>query len=216
MRGLVPVGLGTLGLYVGVGVFCDAVVGTTLVVLTALLGTVAYVLVDRRLTRSAPRFLGKFAVVCLGFLALEVSLLIFFPGLHGALRDATAQIVARLLNWGGADYHVSGAIIWLENDPIATDVSVACLGGVLFWVYFALVLAPSDPTPWQRLIGLALGVGAILLFNVLRITLSIHLQHANGLDVHDYFYLVNMVFVLLVWVGWLIVVQRRASHGQGE
>ena len=71
------------------------------------------------------------------------------------------------------------------------------------WVYVALVLAEFRATPRQRLVGILIGLAILAVFNFLRITLSIYVEWWSGVNIHDYFYVFNMVFVLLVWWVWL-------------
>ena len=112
---------------------------------------------------------------------------------------------------GGAEYSLSGPIIMLQNPSYASDITVGCLGGALFWVYIALVLAVPGATWRQRLTGIGAGLAILLGFNIFRITLSIYLGWLTGVHVHDYFYVFNMVFVLLVWAGWIRTLKPRAE-----
>jgi len=80
---------------------------------------------------------------------------------------------------------------------------------VLFWAYIALVLVEFKAMPKQRLIGIFAGLAILLAFDFFRMTLSIYLEWRTGVYVHDYFYLFNMVFVLLLWAIWLRTLRRR-------
>ena len=115
------------------------------------------------------------------------------------------------MGWAGVSYSVSDSFITVQDPTITYDIDVACLGGVLFWAYIALVLAEFKATRKQRLVGVLIGVAIILGFNFFRITLSIYLEWLTGVYVHDYFYLFNMVFVLLLWAIWLRTLRRRRA-----
>ena len=86
---------------------------------------------------------------------------------------------------------------------IVFKIDVACLGGLLFWAYMALVLAEPRATLRQRLVGLGMGLVGLIVFNLFRISISVYLEWRTGVNVHNYFYLFNMVFVLLLWAGWV-------------
>ncbi len=144
-------------------------------------------------------------------IGLEMAILYFFPSVHNTLRHATASFVGWILGLAGVGHSVSGPIVTIirVNDTLLTfDISAACLGGILFWAYIALVLAESGVTRRQRLIGLIAGLLILVAFNLFRITISIYLEWRTGVNVHDYFYLFNMVFVLLVWAGWLRILKK--------
>jgi len=91
----------------------------------------------------------------------------------------------------------------MHNPYLAFDVTAACLGGELFWTYAALVMAETSANNKQRLKGILIGLGILIVFNFFRITLSIYVEWATGFRVHTLFYFFNMVFVLLVWMRWL-------------
>jgi hypothetical protein len=64
-------------------------------------------------------------------------------------------------------------------------------------------VAEARATGRQRLIGVSIGLLGLLVFNLFRIFISIYLEWRTGVNVHNYFYLINMVFVLLLWAGWV-------------
>jgi exosortase/archaeosortase family protein len=105
----------------------------------------------------------------------------------------------------------------IDPDPprpaIAFEIDVACLGGILFWSYVALVLAEPVATRRQRLLGLGAGLLVLIAFNLFRITTSIYVEGSSGVNIHDYFYFFNMAFVLCVWAIWLRIIRpkRRAT-----
>lgn len=203
------IGLGILALFIGL---CLAFRGIAYIILIGGFATVAYLISVRKVKHSFLGFLARYGTVLLAFLFVEAALLTFFPALHTTLRNLAAAMVGAVLNLGGAEYSVSGPIIRLPSPALAYDISVGCLGGALFWIYIALVLATPGATSRQRLTGTFAGLAILFSFNLFRITLSIYLEQATGVYVHGYFYLFNMVFVLLVWAGWLWTLKPRRPH----
>lgn len=155
--------------------------------------------------RKADRLIGFMSryVVVFGFLlGLESCVLWLLPSVHLMFRDAVAVIVGGMLELAGADASVTGPLISIGALPTVFDITVACLGGVLFWVYLALVLAEPRVPGKQRLEGILVGLAILSAFNMFRIVISVYLEGSTGVPVHDYFYVVNMLVVLLVWAGW--------------
>jgi exosortase/archaeosortase family protein len=182
-----------------------------ILVLAAGFGTAGYFIAVRRFRQPFIGFLVRYVVSFLSLILLEMALLYLVPSFHSAMRNLTATLVGGILGWVGVSHSVSGSVITLQNPFLTFDVEVACLGGVLFWVYIALVVAEFKATRKQRLVGIFVGLAILLGFNFFRITLSIYLEWRTGVYVHDYFYLFNMVFVLLVWAGWLRTLRRRRA-----
>ncbi len=205
------IGLGVLALFIGLCLMSRVITGITFLILIVGFATAAYLIGARRVKQSFLGFLARYGTVFLAFIFLERALVRFFPAFHNAMRNLTARIVGGILNLGGAECYVSGPIIGLENPSLTSDISVGCLGGTLFYVYIALVLAAPGATSRQRLTGICAGLAILLGFNIFRITLSIYLEWLTGVYVHDYFYIFNMVFVLLIWAGWLRILKPRAE-----
>jgi len=182
-----------------------------ILVIAAGFGTVGYFIAARRFRQPFMSFLVRYGIGFLFLILLEVAFLYLLPSFHSAIRNLTATLVGGVLGWAGVSYTVSDSFVTVHDPTITYDVDVACLGGVLFWAYIALVLAEFKATPKQRLIGIFAGVAILLAFNFFRITLSIYLEWRTGVYVHDYFYLFNMVFVLLVWAIWLRTLRRRRA-----
>jgi exosortase/archaeosortase family protein len=104
---------------------------------------------------------------------------------------------------------VSGSTLTLQDPAVAFEINAACLGGILFWSYVALVLAEAALTRRQRLLGLGAGLLVLVAFNLFRITTSIYVEWSTGVNIHDYFYFFNMVFVLCVWAIWLRIIRPK-------
>jgi exosortase/archaeosortase family protein len=189
-----------------------AAVLAVLIGLIAGFGAVGYFVAARRIKQPFLRFLIRYAAVFLLLIGLEVGVAYFLPSVHNALRDATASFVGWILGLVGVGHSVAGPEITVNDPNLTFDVTMACLGGVLFWVYSGLVLAEANITRRQRLIGLAVGLAVLVAFNLFRITISIYLEWRTGVNVHNYFYLFNMVFVLLVWAVWVRTLKPPAAE----
>lgn len=123
-----------------------------------------------------------------------------------------ATLVGYVLYLFHINYSISGATITLQNPFLVFNIDAACLGTMLLWVYAALVLAETKASDKQRIRGILIGFVILLAFNFFRITLSIYLEWLTNIRVHDYFWYFNMVFVLVVWLGWLWSLKRRPTR----
>jgi exosortase/archaeosortase family protein len=173
---------------------------------------VASRIATRRIRRPFFAFLARFAIVFFVLFCLEF--VVFYdlaPSLYAKVQAFTAASVGGALSLAGAVHSISGSTIMLSNPSLNFDITVGCLGGELFWTYVALVLAETTATNRQRILGIIIGLGVLALFNFIRITLSIYLEWRTGFRVHDIFYLINTIFVLLVWVVWLRTLKSRTT-----
>ncbi|MCX5995926.1 MAG: archaeosortase/exosortase family protein [Chloroflexi bacterium] len=186
----------------------------TTVILTVF-AVICYFIARRRLKQPVIVFLGRFVLFFSSFLFLELVALASWPSLFHAIQSRTATFVGGILSFAGMDQSVSGWTLVLQNHSLSFDIGWGCLGGELFWTYIALVLAETTATDKQRLVGILVGLAILLAFNFFRITLSIYLEGQTGFDVHSLFYIFNMIFVLLVWFGWLWTIRRRPARFAG-
>ena len=178
------------------------VAGLIIAALIAGFATAGYFIATRRARRPFVGFIIRYAAVFLSLLLLEAVFLWLAPSVHAGMQHLTAVVVGWAEGLAGADNSVSGS-----TSP------VACLGGILFWSYVALVLAEPAVTRRQRLLGLGAGLLVLVAFNLFRIATSIYVEWSTGVNIHDYFYFFNMVFVLCVWAIWLRIIRpkRRAA-----
>ena len=169
--------------------------------------------IDGRAKRPA-RLLGfliRYVLVFGLLLGLESFTLWLFPSVHQTLRDSVADIVGGIMHLAGTDALVAGSVISIGSPATVFDISAACLGGLLLWVYLALVIAEPRASRRQRLKGILVGLAILFAFNIFRIATSVHFEGTKGLHVHDWFYLVNMIVVLVVWAGWVRTLKKAAS-----
>jgi exosortase/archaeosortase family protein len=188
-----------------------AVVLVVIIGIIAGFGTISYVIAGRGIKRPFLRYIIRYGIVFLLFLALEAIILGLAPSVHRTLQHLTAVVVGRTLGLASVDNLVSGSTITVQEPLLIFQIDAACLGGLLFWAYIALVLAEPNATSKQRLVGLGLGMASLLVFNLFRIFISIYTEWRTGVNVHNYFYLFNMVFVLLVWTGWARTLKRKPA-----
>lgn len=180
--------------------------------LIALFGAPGYYIASRRFKQPLVRFLVRYGVSFLCLTGLEMGIIWLVPSVHGTIQHLTAAFVGWTLTHAGVDTSVSGSLITTSNPTVAYTIDVACLGGVLFWAYLALVMAEFKATLRQRLLGVAAGTIILVCFNLFRITISVYIDWRTGVYVHDYFYLFNMVFVLLLWAGWVWTLKLRPAR----
>ena len=175
-------------------------------------GTIGYIIAGRSIKRPFLRYIVRYAIAFLLFLSLEAIILWLAPSVHRMLQHLTAAIVGQTLELASVHNLVSGSTITVQEPQLVFQIDAACLGGLLFWAYIALILAELRATPRQRLIGLGMGLVGLLVFNLFRIFISIYIESRTGVNVHNYFYLFNMVFVLLLWAAWVRTLKPRPAR----
>jgi exosortase/archaeosortase family protein len=176
-------------------------------------GIMGYIIASRT-KRKLPgiAFLGRYGLYLFVFLFIEFLLFIFLPSFQNMMRITLATLVGYVLSVLHVSHSISGSTIALQNPSLAFNIDAACLGTMLLWVYAALVLAEPKVSEKQKIRGVLIGLAILLGFNFIRITLSIYLQWLTDIRVHDYFWYFNMMFVLLVWLGWLWTMGRRPTR----
>jgi exosortase/archaeosortase family protein len=185
------------------------VAGLVVAALIVGFATAGYFIATRRAQRPFVGFIIRYAVVFLSLLVIEAGFLWLAPSVHRGMQHLTAVVVGWAVGLAGAGNSVSGWTLTLRDPAIAFEIDVACLGGILFWSYVALVVAEPAATRRQRLLGLGAGLLVLVAFNLFRITTSIYVEWSTGVNIHDYFYFFNMVFVLCVWAIWLRIIRPK-------
>ena len=189
-----------------------SLVAIVAIILTlAIFGPIGYLIASRRIKQSLLAFLVRFAICFLLLVIIEAFVLSLWPSVHEQIAGITVIIVGGVLSSVGVSESVSGTTITLNDPFLIFSVDAACLGGILLWAYTGLVFAESRVTLKQRLVGIIFGLAIILGFNFFRIVTSIYLEWRTGVHVHDYFYIVNMALVLLVWAGWLKILKPNQA-----
>lgn len=181
------------------------------IIIAAAFGIGGYIVAARRIKQPMVLFLVRFGVVFFVLFFLEVAILNVSPDFHSTMRNLTAKLVGSISSLFVTNHSVSGSIITLQNPYLVFNITAACLGGELFWTYIALVLAETSANKKQRLRGIFIGLSILIVFNLFRIIMSIYVEWLTGYRVHNLFYFFNMVFVLLVWAGWLRTLKPQTA-----
>jgi exosortase/archaeosortase family protein len=174
-----------------------------LIVFAAAFGAIGYIIATRRIKQPIVIFLFRFGVGFFLLFFFEYAILRLLPSVHAAIQSFTATLVGGILSFAGVSHSVSGSTLSLQDPSLTFDVTVSCLGGLLFWTYAALVLAETSASNKQRLWGMLIGLSILILFNFFRITLSVYVEWRTGFSIHNLFYFSNMIVVILVWAVWL-------------
>jgi exosortase/archaeosortase family protein len=196
-------GLGFLALAVCVLLLVRSSYGVTFMLLIVGFAIPAYFVAARRVKQPFLGFLARYGAIFLALQLIEMVLMAYFPGAYAEIRHVTARMVGGVLGLGGLDYQVSGSIVELQNPSFAANITSGCVGGVAFWVFVGLVVATPGASLKQRLASISVGLVLLLLYNLTRMTASIYFEWANGVAVHDYFYVFNLIFILIIWAVWL-------------
>ncbi len=151
---------------------------------------------------SPPARFGVFFLTLVGVFAAVTAIPWVDGHFHQPLSELIARISAPLLGILG-DAEATGT--YLTFDGFSAEVAEACNGIVPTYIYVAAVLA--FPTGWRNhLAGVALGVPAIFVVNILRV-LSLMLLGAYwpaAFDrVHIYVWQALVIALALgIWVFW--------------
>jgi len=162
---------------------------------------------DAKLIKVAVVFLVLYVVLYVGMQKL-VALGAIAPLLNG-----TASILGACSRATGVSATAVGTDVYLATRTLRIDLG--CTALPLMIVYTALVLA--YPLSWKRkAIGLAVGLPALALANLLRLVavaqLSGRLGQSTFLFVHDYMFQIGMVGVVIaLWGTYLWQAGRHAA-----
>jgi len=131
----------------------------------------------------------------------------------GPLLTTTAYVAGALFNVTGVPAKVIGNEILLATRTLRIDPD--CTGLSLMALYAALVLAYPF-TMRRRVIGLAAGLPALLVANMVRLDFvaqaSQRLDERAFLFVHDYLFQIVMVGVVIgLWAVYLVSARRHAT-----
>jgi exosortase/archaeosortase family protein len=159
---------------------------------------------DRSLLKVALRFAAYFLLFDVAIVAVDL-----FGGWRPMLQ-AWASVSAGIARLLGVHLVLAGTQIGIGTRTLSIDLP--CSAIFIAALFISLVLA--YPVSWKaRLLGLAIGLPAILLANVLRLV-AVEVVQATAPAafpfVHDYLFEVGMVFVTLAaWAYWLSLARRH-------
>jgi exosortase H (IPTLxxWG-CTERM-specific) len=156
--------------------------------------------------------IGAFVLLLAGA-ALGLSLLIGQETAMRGLQSGLARVTSGILNLFGAHTLVSGNTI--HSSRFSLSVVTACTGLFTTGVFIVAVLAfPARLR--AKAIGVAFGVGAIFILNLLRLV-SLFLIGVHAPAIFDRVHLLIwqsllILVALLLWLGWA----RTVTHGAHE
>jgi exosortase/archaeosortase family protein len=179
--------------------------------IAAAFAVIGYFIATRKFKSNFVIFLARFGIVFFSLFILEAAVISLLPSFHATMQNIAATLVGGVLSLARASHTISSSTIILQNPYLAFDITAACLGGLLLWTYIALVLAEPTASNRQRVDGILKGLALLLAFNFFRITLSIYIEWRTGFRIHDLFYFFNMLFVLLIWAGWLRTLKSQRT-----
>jgi len=150
-----------------------------------------------------------FAFVFLLSALVRVDLINFGGALNRGLTEQSAAVVASTLSLFGADATRRGATIVYRS--AAFRVIDECTGIEVIGLFMAAVLA--FPSAWRhRLLGLALGIPALLLVNLVRMVtlIMVGASSAKALDIgHVYVWpVIVLTMAMVIWLHWARIAVR--------
>jgi len=129
------------------------------------------------------------------------------------LMEGTATVCGGLLSLFSDQISYSGTNIWYKG--FAVEIIDECTGLFEMLIYIAAVLAFST-TIRNKLIGFLIGLQAILISNIIRISVLV-LVGANSWTLfnfmHLYFWQITLIIMIAtVWMSWLYLVVFREKR----
>jgi archaeosortase B (VPXXXP-CTERM-specific) len=126
------------------------------------------------------------------------------------LMDLTASIVGLAMSLFSSNVSFSGATVIFNG--FSVEIIDECTGLFEMLIYVAAVLAYSASIK-KKLLGIALGVPAIFIFNIVRIAVLL-IAGASSLRLFDFMHLyfwqaTLIIMIATAWVGWLYLVVYR-------
>ncbi len=162
---------------------------------------------DVKLVRVAVTFFVVFALLQVALWALV------YRGYFDPVQEWMAGITGACSVATGVPATVAGNDVFLQSRILRIDAD--CTGVTLMMIYAALVIA--YPLGWKnKLIGLAFGIAAIFVANLIRLVavaqFSAPLDDRTFMFVHDYLFKVAMMAVVIgAWALYLAYARRHAS-----
>jgi len=174
-------------------------------------------------TAGAPKRLLSFSPglkFVLRFLATLAALGLTYAYLTAKYHDSllwfmntTASVCGFLLSLFSGAVQYSGKYVTYKG--FSVEIIDECTGLLEMVIYLAAVVSFS--APWRKkLTGIAMGVPAIYLFNILRIfvLLIVGSMSKRAFDfMHLYFWQATLILMIgTVWIGWLMLVVYREKE----
>jgi exosortase/archaeosortase family protein len=154
---------------------------------------------------------ARFAVYFGGMVSAVMLANRFAKGTVDTVLVGTTIVAAKLIGLIGIAARRSGTEIYLHGRILSIDL--ACTAIFIIALYLALLLA-YPASVQHRLLGVAVGVPIIVVFNFARIVAAAAVSETIPSAFsffHDYLFQVGMVLVtVLAWAIWLSLARRDA------
>lgn len=129
------------------------------------------------------------------------------------LMEGTAMISGAILSLFSDSVHYSG--VYVSYKGFSVEIIDECTGLFEMLIYLAAVLSFST-TIRKKLLGIAMGLPAIFVFNLVRITILL-VAGASSMELfnfmHLYLWQVTLIIMIsTIWIGWLYLVVYRDSR----
>ncbi len=168
-------------------------------------------------THSALRPVVRFVIL---FLILIIIVSVIFSQLFTRYHDKmlwlmedTAAVCGGILSVFSDQINYSGVNIWYKG--FSVEIIDECTGLFEMLIYIAAVLAFSTSIR-NKLIGLAIGLPAILVFNIIRISVLVVVGSYSWIMfnfMHLYFWQITLIIMIAtIWVSWLYLVVFREKR----
>jgi exosortase/archaeosortase family protein len=151
-------------------------------------------------------------------LSVPLYILLSIEGVFYYAQIFNANITAFILNAIGIFTTQDGVMLTIvdPNSPFRFIISEDCTGWKSIMFLFALIFAVKGPKISSRVRGLLGGSLIIFVANVARILGTVFAERAWGTNtallVHDYLFRFGLVvLVLLLWVGWLVYLNKKSK-----
>ena len=139
------------------------------------------------------------------FGALHAAFQLVGDGLVDVTTHWTAETTAWALSLLGADGRTEGTIVY--SSIFAIDVILECTAIFPVALYFAAVVATPDSIS-SKLMGLAVGIPAILLLNLIRLVSLCYIGYwfPDSFDMAHHLVWQSLIvfFTALVWIVWVM------------
>ena len=144
-------------------------------------------------------------ILKLTLLSIPLYLIMAFINLS-PVQFVVATNVHLILDLLGFEVIQKGALLSANNFIFFIDAD--CTGWKSMVFLFALLVATPNIRPRKRLIGIALGICVLWVFNIIRIITSVFLQQTHGIEVslfvHDIVWRAGFIAIVLAfWILWM-------------
>lgn len=146
-------------------------------------------------------------------LAIPLYLLLWIDFDPVWLREINAQMTGLLIDLAGIDVTQSGTIV--QTPHLTMDVSVDSTGWKSYFALTALIIAVTNVSWRERVIGIGIGLLVVAVGNLTRLVTMIYLVEVAGISydlVHDLLWRWGLTLLIFgYWAFWLTYGERIAA-----